>query len=108
MTRSAAPAIILGRFIKMENKEKKPFAGEALYLTLRNLFALAATLLFAITLLGGPHKLRAFAYFCGAAAYLMELAMMTDGFKKRPALSELFMAMCFCPLYVLLGIDYLG
>lgn len=80
---------------------------EELLLVIRNVFAFAATVLFVITLLGGPHHLRGIAYFCGAAAYFTEILALTECFKKRVSLRELFMAILFCPVYVLLAFDYL-
>ena len=54
------------------------------------------------------HKLlRAIAYFCGAGAYVAEILILTDGFRRKVPQKELFMAYCFGPLYILLGLSYL-
>ena len=51
--------------------------------------------------------LRAIAYFCGAGAYVAEILILTDGFRRKVPQKELFMAYCFGPLYILLGLSYL-
>ena len=54
------------------------------------------------------HKLlRAAAYFLGAGAYFAEILVLTDGFRREVPQKELFMAYCFGPLYILLGLSYL-
>ena len=54
------------------------------------------------------HKLlRAAAYFLGAGAYFAEILVLTDGFRRKVPQKELFMAYCFGPLYILLGLSYL-
>ena len=79
-------------------------------LSFRNLFTGAAALLFLMSFFLSSHlhhTLRAVAYFFGAAAYFTEILMLTDIFKKRIPKREAFMAYCFGPLYVLMGISYL-
>ena len=49
----------------------------------------------------------AIAYFCGAGAYVAEILILTDGFRRKVPQKELFMAYCFGPLYILLGLSYL-
>lgn len=51
--------------------------------------------------------LRSIAYFCGTGAYFLEILLLTDCFSKRIPHREMFMAYCFGPLYILLGISYL-
>lgn len=85
-------------------------ALEKFFLTLRNTAAGAAVLLFllsVLTYLPAYRTLMAWGYFCGAAAYFFELALLTDCFTERVPRKELFMAYCFGPMYVLLGINYL-
>jgi len=53
------------------------------------------------------HILKAVAYFLGAAAYFSEFILLTDCFTKRVPHQEMFMAYCFGPLYILLGLSYL-
>ena len=79
------------------------------FLYVRNVMAGVAALLFlASFVLPQIHKLlRAIAYFCGAAAYLLEILVMTDCLRKQVPRKELFMAFCFGPLYILLGLSYL-
>ena len=79
------------------------------FLYVRNVMAGVAALLFlASFVLLQIHKLlRAIAYFCGAAAYLLEILVMTDCLRKQVPRKELFMAFCFGPLYILLGLSYL-
>ena len=45
--------------------------------------------------------------FCGAGAYVAEILILTDGFRRKVPQKELFMAYCFGPLYILLGLSYL-
>ena len=51
--------------------------------------------------------LKAAAYFLGALAYLGEIVILTDWFSQRVPQREMFMAYCFGPLYLLLGVSYL-
>ena len=68
----------------------------------------AAALFLASFALADIHKLlRAIAYFCGAGAYVAEILILTDGFRRKVPQKELFMAYCFGPLYILLGLSYL-
>ncbi|MGM9662913.1 MAG: hypothetical protein ACI3WR_07490 [Oscillospiraceae bacterium] len=82
---------------------------ERLFLTLRNIAAGVAVLLFlfSVIVIVPVHRLKAVAYFFGAAAYLFEIAVLTDCFTTRVSPNEMFMAYCFGPMYVLLGISYL-
>lgn len=78
-------------------------------LLLRNLAVGTAVVLFLLSLLHipGRYTLKAIAYFFGAAAYCLEFALLTDCFTKRVPHQEMFMAYCFGPLYILLGLSYL-
>ena len=83
---------------------------ERLFLTLRNIAAGLAVLMFTFSLLTDLPiytKLKAIGYFFGAAAYLFEMALLTDCFTEEMDHKEMFMAYCFGPLYVLMGISYL-
>lgn len=85
-------------------------ALEKFFLTLRNIAAAGAVFLFllsVLTYLPVYRTLMGAGYFCGAAAYFFELALLTDCFTERVPRKELFMAYCFGPMYVLLGINYL-
>ena len=55
----------------------------------------------------GEHILKGIAYFLGAAAYFSEFILLTDCFTERVPHQEMFMAYCFGPLYILLGLSYL-
>lgn len=74
----------------------------------RNVAVLIALILFLITIFNHDlTKLRAAAYMCGAVAYFFETVEMTEYFKHRPPLKEMFMVYCFGPLYIIMGISYL-
>ena len=83
---------------------------ERLFLTLRNIAAALAVFVFLLSLLTDLPiytTLKAVGYFLGAAAYLFEMALLTDCFTEEVDHKEIFMAYCFGPLYVLMGISYL-
>ncbi len=82
---------------------------EHLILVLRNLAVGAAVVLFAISLfhIAGSNILKAVAYFLGAAAYFGEILLLTDCFSEQVPHQEMFMAYCFGPMYLLLGLSYL-
>lgn len=74
----------------------------------RNLGVLIAVVLFLISIFNHHlTKLRAIAYFFGAACYFLEIVEMTNYFREKPHLKEMFMVYCFGPLYILMGISYL-
>ena len=52
-------------------------------------------------------RLKGIAYFFGAAAYFCEIVLLTDCFTAKVPHKELFMAYCFGPMYILLGLSYL-
>ncbi len=82
---------------------------EHLILLLRNGAVLLAVILFVLSLLHAPgaNLYKAIAYFLGAFAYLAEILILTDCLTQRVPHREMFMAYCFGPLYLLLGISYL-
>ena len=86
-----------------EERSAEEARREHVLLVARNLAAGAAAALFLASFaLADIHKLlRAIAYFCGAGAYVAEILILTVPQK------ELFMAYCFGPLYILLGLSYL-
>jgi len=89
----------------MEEQSPEEARREHILLIARNFAAGAAAVLFA---LADIHKLlRAAAYFLGAGAYFAEILVLTDGFRRKVPRKELFMAYCFGPLYILLGLSYL-
>jgi len=80
-------------------------------LYIRNGAVLIAMVLFAIAilpiLLPYTSILMAVGYFFGAAAYVAEILMLTDFFRVKVPNSEMFMAVCFGPMYILMGINYI-
>ena len=82
---------------------------EHFFLRVRNVAVTVAVVLFISSLFMEEysHTLKAVAYFFGSAAYFSEIFMMTDLFSKKMPAREMFMAYCFGPLYILLGISYL-
>jgi len=96
--------------------EEKAFAqdhydkSEHKILKIRNVAVAGAVVLFLLSLfhhIPGGNYLKTVAYFLGSGAYFCEILMLTDCFTKRQEFSEMFMAYCFAPLYILLGISYL-
>ena len=78
-------------------------------LYIRNVAVALAVICFMVSLahLSFSHLLKAIGYFLGAAAYIAEIALLTDVFSKKMPHHEMFMAYCFGPMYILLGISYL-
>ncbi len=78
-------------------------------LLLRNIAVAFAVFLFFISLapFHGSSICKGTAYFLGSAAYFCEIAILTDCFSAKVPHSEMFMAYCFGPMYILLGISYL-
>lgn len=78
-------------------------------LLIRNIAVGCAVVLFVISLFHLPFGslLKGIAYFLGAAAYFCEICLLTDCFTTRVEHHEMFMAYCFGPLYILLGLSYL-
>jgi len=78
-------------------------------LIFRNAAVAMAVVLFAVSLVhfDGSHILKSIAYFLGAAAYFSEILILTDCFSEKVPHREMFMAYCFGPMYILLGLSYL-
>ena len=78
-------------------------------LLFRNITVALAVVLFLVSLFhfSFSHVLKSVAYFLGAAAYFSEFVLLKDCFTKRVPHQEMFMAYCFGPLYILLGLSYL-
>ncbi len=83
--------------------------AEHVILLVRNAAVAAAALLFLVSLLHIPQRylLKAIAYFFGAGAYFCEILLLTDCFTQKVPHREMFMAYCFGPMYILLGVSYL-
>lgn len=79
------------------------------FLLIRNLAVGLAMILFLLSLfhIPGTNFMKALAYFLGSAAYFAEIVILTDCFSTRVPHREMFMAYCFGPMYILLGISYL-
>jgi len=82
---------------------------EKIFLSIRNIAVALTFILFLSSVFGAPHPflLKAIAYFCGMVAYFSELVLLTDGFKSKIPMREMFMAYVFTPMYMMLGISYL-
>lgn len=82
---------------------------EHVALLIRNLAVGAAVVLFLLSLcpFSFRYTLKAIAYFLGAAAYCAEFVILTDCFTEQVPHREMFMAYCFGPMYILLGLSYL-
>lgn len=86
---------------------------EHTFLTIRNIFAIAAGTLFVFALMPMDfchhygHVLRFAAYILGAGAYSSEIIVLTDGLRKKPGFREMCMPYMFGVLYVILGLNYL-
>lgn len=82
---------------------------EYLLLIIRNIAVAFAMIFFIITLFNftGADVLKAVAYLMGAIAYLCEILILTDCFHTKIPHHEMFMAYCFGPMYILLGISSL-
>ncbi len=104
--KEAAREALCERDLLRESRHEK---AEHVVLLIRNAAAGAAFLLFIASLLHAPAEalLKGIAYFFGAAAYFCEIALLTDCFTVSVPHRELFMAACFGPLYILLGLSYL-
>lgn len=78
-------------------------------LLVRNIAVALAVILFLISLVHTAQSsaCKAAAYFLGAGAYFCEILILTDCFQTKVPHREMFMAYCFGPLYILLGISYL-
>lgn len=82
---------------------------ERLVLISRNICVILSLLFFIASLVHfyGYSLLKAIGYFIGAVAYVCEILLLTDCFAKKVQHSEMFMAYCFGPMYILMGLGYL-
>ncbi|MBQ4128488.1 MAG: hypothetical protein IJD68_01800 [Ruminococcus sp.] len=78
-------------------------------LLLRNLLVAVAAVLFIISFFFKDiyHIFKAIAYFCGTGAYVFELLLLTDCFRKKVPHTEMFMVYCLGPLYLIMGLGYI-
>lgn len=82
------------------------------WLHIRNALVFVAAGLFVISLLPEGiightgYFIKGIAYMFGALAYGSEFVVLTDGFKKKETVKELFMPCVFGILYIILGISY--
>lgn len=79
---------------------------------LRNCAVVSAAALFCLSLLfitsqaSLSFRLKAIAYFIGAAAYGCEFLMLTDCCRHKPAHREMLMSNVFGIMYIILGFSY--
>jgi hypothetical protein len=78
-------------------------------LAIRNVAVGIAVVMFILSLthIHYGNILKAVAYFLGATAYFAEIVLLTDCFTEKIPHQEMFMAYCFGPMYILLGLSYL-
>jgi hypothetical protein len=88
---------------------KKKSEREKVFKGIRNVFAsLTAVCLIVSFFLHGHHLLiRGIGYCFGAVAYFSELLEITEGFQQKRYLDDLFMAVCFGMLYIMLAVSYI-
>lgn len=81
---------------------------EHLLLIMRNVAVAFAMILFIISFFSiqGSNIVKGVGYILGAIAYLCEILILTDCFDTKIPHREMFMAYCFGPMYILLGIAY--
>ena len=89
--------------------DQKPGHHPDVFRTLRNIFALITAALFiASFFLHGHHMLiRGIGYCTGVLAYFAEVMELTEGFNRKKHVDDLFMALCFGILYILLAVSYI-
>ncbi len=102
------------QFPEHENWEHSAhYEHEEKLLVLRNICVAVAAVLFLGSLLPAAARahvnyfMKGIAYFFGAGAYGSELLILTNGFRRKEPLKEMFMPYVFGVLYVILGLSYL-
>lgn len=96
--------------LEKENiKKSRHKVPEKIFLWVRNVLVAVAAVIFIFSIIMHNHEdtLKGIAYFCGAGAYVSEIIIATDIFTRKLNKHELFMAFCFGPLYILLGLSYI-
>ena len=99
-----------GLFVESDlPKDSKRIKHEHLVMNIRNIIVFIALILFLVSLFTEfkVHLLRGVGYILGAVAYFLEIVLLSDFFRTQVHHKEMFMAYCFGPLYVLMGIAYL-
>ena len=100
----------------MENKNEEQVQSEEkkenkyrVFNVVRNIFALLTAISFITSFFMPEAKflLRGIGYFLGVFAYFAELLELTEGFNSKRHMDDLFMALCFVGLYILLAISYI-
>ncbi len=78
-------------------------------LLFRNMLVACATVFFILAFFFDDiyHIFKAIGYFSGAAAYVFELLLLTDCFKAKVPVKEMFMVYCLGPLYIIMGLGYI-
>jgi len=94
-----------------ESIETKKEWNKSVIEKVKTVFVIVTTLIFAYLLLSPAvehtHLLRGVAYFFGAGAYISELCILTEGFKKHQSFHDMLMPYAFGIMYLAIGIDYL-
>ena len=90
-----------------ETEEKHP--ARKAFNMIRNVFVLLTAICFIASFFLHEHHLliRGIGYCMGFGAYFAELLELTEGFNRKKHLDDLFMAICFGALYVVLAITYI-
>lgn len=78
-------------------------------LLVRNLLVACATIFFILAFFFDDvyHIFKGIGYFSGAGAYVFEILLLTDCFKTKVPLKEMFMVYCLGPLYIIMGLGYI-
>ncbi len=93
--------------------EHKATKAQEMMLGIRNILAVLAGVLFLLSMLRNgslavyAYDLKFAAYFMGAGAYIAEILLITDIFRKKTSLKTMLMPYIFGILYVILGLSYL-
>ena len=100
----------------MEEKSKEQTPAEEkkehrhkVFNAVRNVFALLTAICFITSFFVHRYEylIRGAGYSLGVFAYFAELLELTEGFNRKKHLDDLFMAICFGALYILLAASYL-
>ena len=89
-------------------EEKKQYRFRV-FNAVRNIFALLTAICFITSffLQEGQFLVRGIGYSLGVFAYFAELLELTEGFNTKKHIDDLFMAICFGGMYILLAVSYI-
>ena len=93
---------------QIQTEEKKEYRHKV-FNAVRNIFALLTAICFITSFFMQKDQflVRGIGYSLGVFAYFAELLEITEGFNRKKHLDDLFMALCFGGLYILLAISYI-